>query len=161
MSQVILVVETCMRSCSVVSVMSDPLRPHGLQPARLLCPWNSLGKNTEMSCHFLLQGVFLTQELNLGLLHCRQVLIHCLSHQRSCYCIYSYAIYLLLFLLFGILSSLLFIWFLLLNIKTKPCSHISYSCISKLCKRVVEQCVCMHVCVSFSIEEILKHNSIS
>ena len=33
-----------------------------------------------MGCHFLLQGIFLTQELNLGLLHCRQILYH-LSHQ--------------------------------------------------------------------------------
>ena len=35
-----------------------------------------------MGCHFLLQGVFLTQGLNLGLLHCRQML-YCLSHQGS------------------------------------------------------------------------------
>ena len=27
-----------------------------------------------MDCHFLLQGIFLTQGLNLGLLHCRQIL---------------------------------------------------------------------------------------
>ena len=38
------------------SVMSDSLRPHGLQPARLLCPWNSPGKNTGLGCHALLQG---------------------------------------------------------------------------------------------------------
>ena len=38
------------------SVVSDSLRPHGLQPARPLCPWNSPGKNTGMGCHFLLQG---------------------------------------------------------------------------------------------------------
>ena len=31
------------------------LRPHGLQPARLLCPWDSAGKNTGVGCHFLLQ----------------------------------------------------------------------------------------------------------
>ena len=36
--------------------MSDSLRPHGLDPARLLCPWNSPGKNTGVGCHFLLQG---------------------------------------------------------------------------------------------------------
>ena len=40
----------------------------------LLCPWNSPGKNTGMGCHSLLQGIFLTQESNLGLLHCRQTL---------------------------------------------------------------------------------------
>ena len=33
-----------------------------------------------MDCHFLLQGIFPTQELNLGLLHCRQTLYR-LSHQ--------------------------------------------------------------------------------
>ena len=39
------------------SVMSDSLRPHGLYslPARLLCPWNSPGKNTGVGCHLLLQ----------------------------------------------------------------------------------------------------------
>ena len=32
------------------------LRPHGLQPARLLCPWVSPGKKTGAGCHALLQG---------------------------------------------------------------------------------------------------------
>ena len=32
------------------------LWPHGLQPARLLCLWDFPGKNTGVSCHFLLQG---------------------------------------------------------------------------------------------------------
>ena len=36
--------------------MSDFFRPHGLWPARLLCPWSSPGKNTGVDCHFLLQG---------------------------------------------------------------------------------------------------------
>ena len=35
-----------------------------------------------MSCHFLLQGIFLAQGSNLGLLHCRLILYH-LSHQGS------------------------------------------------------------------------------
>ena len=35
-----------------------------------------------MGCHFLLQGIFLTQGSNLGFLHCRQILYH-LSHQGS------------------------------------------------------------------------------
>ena len=38
------------------SVMSDSLRPHGLQPTRLLHPWDSPGKSTGVGCHFLLQG---------------------------------------------------------------------------------------------------------
>ena len=35
--------------------MSDSMRPHGLQPTRLLRPWDSPGKNTGVGCHFLLQ----------------------------------------------------------------------------------------------------------
>ena len=35
----------------------------------LLCPWDSPGENTEVDCHSLLQGIFLTQRLNLSLLH--------------------------------------------------------------------------------------------
>ena len=50
------------------SVVSNSLRPHELQPSRLLCPWNFPGKNTEMGCHFLLQGIFPTQESNPPLL---------------------------------------------------------------------------------------------
>ena len=44
-------------------VMSDSLQPYGL------CPWDSPGKNTGVSYHSLLQGIFLTQGLNLGYLH--------------------------------------------------------------------------------------------
>ena len=36
---------------------------------KILYPWNFSGKNTEMECHFLLQGIFPTQGLNPGLLH--------------------------------------------------------------------------------------------
>ena len=35
--------------------MSDSVRPNGLQPTRLLCPWDSPVKNTGVGCHFLLQ----------------------------------------------------------------------------------------------------------
>ena len=37
-------------------VVSNSLRPRGLQPARLLCPWESPGKNTGVGCHFLSRG---------------------------------------------------------------------------------------------------------
>ena len=43
---------------------------------------DSPGKNTGMGCHVLLQGIFPSQGLNLGLLHCRHIL-YCLSHQGS------------------------------------------------------------------------------
>ena len=49
--------------CVCVSrlVMSDSLQPHGLKPARLLCPWDFPDKNIGVGCHFLLQGIFLIQ----------------------------------------------------------------------------------------------------
>ena len=56
----------CAHACSIVS---DSLKPHWLKPARLLCPWDFPGKNTGVGCHFLLQRIFLTQKLNLQLLH--------------------------------------------------------------------------------------------
>ena len=36
-------------------VMSDSVQPHGLQPSRLLRPWDFPGKNTGVGCHCLLQ----------------------------------------------------------------------------------------------------------
>ena len=47
--------------CHACSFVSDSLQPHGLEPTRLLCPWNFPGKNTGEGCHFLLQGIFSTQ----------------------------------------------------------------------------------------------------
>ena len=41
-----------------------------------LCAWDFPGKNTEVGCHFLLQGIFWNQGSNLGLLHCRWILHH-------------------------------------------------------------------------------------
>ena len=48
---------------------SDPMDcslpgSHGLQPARLLCPGDSPGKNTGVGCHFLLQGIFQCTHVN-------------------------------------------------------------------------------------------------
>ena len=51
-------------------------------PTRLLCPWNSPGKNTAVSCHFLLQGIFPTLGLNPSFLQCKWILNH-QSHQGS------------------------------------------------------------------------------
>ena len=48
----------CMSSCCccwVPSVVSNSVRPHRWQPTRLRCPWDSLGKNTGVGCHVLLQ----------------------------------------------------------------------------------------------------------
>ena len=51
-------------ACGVTSVTPDSLRPHGLSPARLLCPWDSPGKNTGVGCHALVQGIFQIQGSN-------------------------------------------------------------------------------------------------
>ena len=51
------------------SVMCNSLQPHGLYS-----PWNSPGQSTGVSSLSLLQGIFPTQGLNPGLLHCRQML---------------------------------------------------------------------------------------
>ena len=51
-----------------ISLLANSLRPYGLKNTRLLCPWDSLGKHTGVSCQALLQGIFWTQGLNLHLL---------------------------------------------------------------------------------------------
>ena len=61
----------------VYSVVSDSLQLHGLYN-----PWNSLGQNTGVSNLSLLQRIFLTQESNQGLLHCRRILYK-LSYQGN------------------------------------------------------------------------------
>ena len=60
--------------CESHSVMSDSLQPRGLQPARLLYPWNSPGQNTGVGSYSVFQGIFPIQGLNPGLPHCRQIL---------------------------------------------------------------------------------------
>ena len=55
----VLIAQSCLTS----------LRPHGLKPARLLCPWDFPDKITEVGCHSVLQGIFLNQGSNPGLLH--------------------------------------------------------------------------------------------
>ena len=47
---------------------------HEWEPARLLSPWDSPGKNTGVGCHFLLHGIFPIQGSNPGFQHCRQIL---------------------------------------------------------------------------------------
>ena len=52
--------------------MSDSQQPYELQPSRLLCPWDSSGKNTGVGCNNLLQGIILLQGTDphlLSLLH--------------------------------------------------------------------------------------------
>ena len=55
--------------CVVCSVGSDSLGCYELQPTRLPCLWDFSSKSTGVSCHFLFQGIFLTQKLNPCILH--------------------------------------------------------------------------------------------
>ena len=71
-------------ACAKLLVVSDSLRPHEPWTARLLCPWDSPGKKTAVGCYFLLRGIFPTQESNLGLLHCSQILYQ-LSYKGMTY----------------------------------------------------------------------------
>ena len=73
-------ISVCVCVCVYVScsVISNPLQLQ--EPTGLFCPWNFPGKNTGVGCHSLLQGIFPTEGLNLGLMPCRQILYH-LSHQ--------------------------------------------------------------------------------
>ena len=56
----------CAQSLQPCLPLGDPmdLEP----PSRLLCPWDSLGKNIGVCCHALPQGIFTTQGLNPHLL---------------------------------------------------------------------------------------------
>ena len=49
-------------SYMLVPQLPNSLRPHEQQPARLLCPWDSPGKNTGVGCHAFLQGIFQTMD---------------------------------------------------------------------------------------------------
>ena len=61
--KMLLALSGCVSSCLV---RFNSLQPHGLQPTRLLCPWNFSGKNTGVGCHFLPQRIFPIQGLILG-----------------------------------------------------------------------------------------------
>ena len=60
----------------VALVMSDSLRPCGLEPAMLLSPWDSSGKSTGVCCQAILQGIFPAQGSKLCLLHYRWIAYH-------------------------------------------------------------------------------------
>ena len=62
----------CVWLAQLCPTLCDPM--DCMYPARLFCPWNSPGKNAGVACHSLLQGIFLIQGLNPGLLWCRQIL---------------------------------------------------------------------------------------
>ena len=68
----VLVTQSCLTLCNPTDCSLPGSSVHGSSP----------GKNTGVSSHALLQGIFLTQGSNLGILHCRHILYH-LSHQEG------------------------------------------------------------------------------
>ena len=92
--------------------------PMDCSPLGSSYPWDFPGKNIGVGCHFLLQGIFLTQGVNLGLLHCRLIL-YCLNHQWSPL-IRRYNLN-----LSGQSSTK---WLVLAGIKVDPCKYESYAC---------------------------------
>ena len=77
----VLVTQLCLTLCEPLIDCSPPCSPvHGDSP----------GKTTGVGCYSLLQGIFLTQGSNPGLLHCRGVIYH-LSHQERAHVFLKYS----------------------------------------------------------------------
>ena len=93
------------------SVVSDSLWPHGLWSARLFCPY-SPGGNTGVCCHFLFQGIFLTQGSNPGLLHCMQVLYYSVTGEALYFYDPSYIPGCLAFCSHDLIDSNTKLWFI-------------------------------------------------
>ena len=72
----------CARVCLVAQLCPTLYDPMDCSPPGSSVHRDSPGKNAGVGCHSSLQGLFLTQEWNLGLLHCRWIL-YWLSHQGS------------------------------------------------------------------------------
>ena len=73
-----LVAQPCLILCSSMNCILPGSSVHRDSP----------GKNIRVGCHALLQGIFPTQGLNPGLLHCKQILYH-LRHQGSLHRCYN------------------------------------------------------------------------
>ena len=75
-------VQSC---CLVIKSCPTLLRPHGLYPTWVFCPWDFPGKNTGVSCHFLLQGVFQLRDQTCISFTGRWILYHCVPRSPNSY----------------------------------------------------------------------------
>ena len=66
------------------SVLSDSTTPWTVCSLHTPLSMDSPGKNTGVHCHSLLQGIFLSQELNRSLLHCRQIFTSLTTRGAQC-----------------------------------------------------------------------------
>ena len=172
-------------------VVSDSSWPRRQQPTRLFCPWDSPGKNTGVGCHFLLQEIFPTQELNPGLPHCRQTQADALTSEppgspkpSSNICAaYSNVLTSSLLLLFLFLLKY-FLWPLITLIivygdvyfclfPLLDCQVLEDSFLNLITKHIVYHSVCSQIlfqwvkiwiiynCLSWISEQIYKHEELS
>ena len=65
------------------SVLSDSYWPHGLQPTRLLCPWDFPGKSTGVGCHCLLRQLLLVVDKEVQMLNQRKDAYLLVSRENS------------------------------------------------------------------------------
>ena len=77
------------KCCLVAKPCLTLLRPYGLQPASLPCPWDFPGKNTGVGCQALLHRIFLTQRSNPGFLHYRKLFTTELSRKPRKECLWT------------------------------------------------------------------------
>ena len=97
--------------CLVTKLCPTLLQPHQLQPARVLCSWDFPEKKTGVGCHFLLQGIFLTQGQNSCLLHWQVDSL--VSHQGSLFHLFKLYLFWQCFIIFSC-TNLVPIWLNLL-----------------------------------------------
>ena len=71
----VLFAQSCPTLCNPIDCSPSGSSVHGILPARIL------------GGHYLLQGIFPTQELNLGPLHCRQIFYHLSPQGDLCVCV--------------------------------------------------------------------------
>ena len=126
------------------------LHSFGLQPTRLLCPWDSLGANTGVGCHAFLQGIFPTQGLNPGLLQCWWILYH-MNHHMVIPCLILGGTSILLFTTavpFYIPTSSIH-GFQCLHILPSACYFLLFVLIA-----VRGYCIAVLICVSLMITDV-------
>ena len=96
---------TCIKTNIAIFTITPKKKHTHTHTRTLYSPWNFLGKNTGVGGLSLLQRIFLTQELNRCVLHCRWILYQ-LSYQgssyiRMCVGVYIYTHTCILLLLFS------------------------------------------------------------
>ena len=125
--------------------MPNSWQLHGLQAARLLCPWDFPVKNTGVGCRFLIQGIFPTQGSNLCLLHSLP-----LSHLGSSLLtlLLNHSLIYELLCLFIVLVQVSGLWqqFLYMSSSLKPLFFLN-----KLVTVTYFKHKSIHNCVNFSI----------